>query len=183
MKALFLAAGAAMFAAATPAPASIVVIGSTLAEGCFQAAKTKDTTYHALQTCDRALSEEPLTIEDEFATYVNRGIVRMLRHDFVSAKSDFDRAIAMNPNRGEPYVNMGIMRLNQGDPAGAITLLSRSIELGTERPEIAYYGRAMAHEDIGNVKAAYADLKRAVSLKPEWQEPAQQLARYQVVRR
>ena len=56
-------------------------------------------------------------------------------------------------------------------------------ELGTERPEIAYYGRGLANEDVGNVKAAYDDLQRAVSLKPKWNAPAKDLARYQVRRR
>jgi len=34
------------------------------------------------------------------------------------------------------------------------------------RREVAYYGRGLANEDTGNVKAAYADLKQAASLKP-----------------
>ena len=49
-------------------------------------------------------------------------------------------------------------------------------------PEIAYYGRGLAHEDVGNVKAAYDDLQRAVALKPKWDAPAKDLARYQVRR-
>jgi len=33
------------------------------------------------------------------------------------------------------------------------------------------------------VKAAYADLQRATQLKPKWDAPARDLARYQVRRR
>ncbi len=38
----------------------------------------------------------------------------------------------------------------------------------------------MAHEEAGNVKAAYADLRRAVALRPNWAEPKRDLARYRV---
>ena len=86
----------------------------------------------------------------------------------------------MNPNRSEPYLNMAILRFKQGKSAEALPLFSKAIELGTEVPEIAYYGRGLSHEDLGNVKAAYADLQRAVALKPKWDAPAKDLARYQV---
>jgi len=78
---------------------------------------------------------------------------------------------------------MAIMRFKQGKSAEALPLFSKAIELGTEVPEIAYYGRGLAHENVGNVKAAYDDLQRAVSLKPNWEAPAKDLARYQVRRR
>ncbi len=91
--------------------------------------------------------------------------------------------MAMNPNRSEPYMNMAILQLRNGKSAEAVPLFSKAIELGTELPEVAYYGRALANEDVGNVKAAYADLQRATSLKPKWDAPARDLARYQVRRR
>ena len=180
MKALVLVVSAAAFTAALPASAGIMTIGGSYAEGCFRAAEQHNIALESLTTCDRAFTEQALTAEDELATYVNRGILRMLRSDFSRAQSDFSTAIAMNPNRSEPYLNMAILRFKQGKSAEALPLFSKAIELGTEVPEIAYYGRGLSHEDLGNVKAAYADLQRAVALKPKWDAPAKDLARYQV---
>jgi Tfp pilus assembly protein PilF len=180
MKALVLAVSAAAFTAALPASAGIMTIGGSYAEGCFLSAESRESTLQALQNCDRALTDQALSYEDEFATYVNRGIVRMHRRDFANSQADFDHAAAMNPTRGEPWTNMAILQLKQGKSAAAIPLFSKALELGTDMPEVAYYGRALAHEDQGDVRAAYADLRRAVELRPKWSEPTRELARYQV---
>lgn len=184
MKALVLAVSAvALTTTALPASAGIMTIGGSYAEGCYSAAEQHSATLESLMTCDRAFSEQSLTPEDELATYVNRGILRMIRSDFNRASEDFGAAIEMDPNRSEPYLNMAILKFKQGQSADALPLFSKALELGTQKPEIAFYGRGLAHEDLGNVRAAYDDLQRAVSLKPEWNAPAKDLARYQVRRR
>lgn len=183
MKAYVLAAGAALFAAALPASAGVMTIGGSFAEGCFHHAESRVGTLDALMTCNRALTEQALSFDDEFATFVNRGIVKMHRGEFNGSQADFDRAIAMDPKRGEPWLNMGVLRLKQGDSAGAIPLFDKALALGTDMPEVAYYARALAHEDSGDLKAAYADLRKAVELRPKWNEAARELARYQVRRR
>jgi tetratricopeptide (TPR) repeat protein len=183
MKALILAAGAAAIAATSPASGANMVIGGSFAEGCFQFAESHTATPDALATCNRAFTEQALSYEDEFATHVNRGIVQMHRRDFTGAQADFERAAAMDPKRGEPWLNMGVLRLKKGDSAGAIPLFDKALALGTDVPEVAYYGRGLAHEDSGNLNAAYADLRKAVELRPKWDEPARELARYQVRRR
>lgn len=183
MKALFLAAGAVALGAATPAIAGVTIVGGSFAEGCFQSAQSSVGTLQALQTCDRAFSDQVLSFDDEFATHVNRGIVRMHRREYASAQKDFDSAVAMKPQRGEPYLNMGVLQLRQGNSRGAIPLFDKALALGTDDPEIAFYARGLAHEDAGNLKAAYDDLKRAVALSPKWAEAARELARYQVRRR
>ena len=37
--------------------------------------------------------------------------------------------------------------------------------------------------DVLNVRQAYADYRKALELAPDWDEPAEDLKRYQVVRR
>jgi tetratricopeptide (TPR) repeat protein len=183
MKALVLAVSAVAMTTALPAYAGVMVVGGSYAESCFKAAEQHNATLESLNTCDRAFTEESLSRSDEMATYVNRGILRMMRSDYPRAQSDFSTAIAMSPDRSEPYLNMAILQFKQGRSAEALPLFSKAIELGTEVPEIAYYGRGLANEDLGNLKAAYADLRRATSLKPKWDAPANDLARYQVRRR
>ena len=183
MKALVLAVSTAALTAALPAYAGVMVIGGSYAQGCFKAAEQHNTTLESLNTCDSAFSEESLSPQDEMATHVNRGILLMLRDDFGRAYSDFSTAMAMEPNRSEPYLNMAILQLRNEKSAEAVPLFSKAIELRTELPEVAYYGRALANEDVGNLKAAYTDLQQATSLKPNWDAPRRDLARYKVSRR
>jgi Flp pilus assembly protein TadD len=77
---------------------------------------------------------------------------------------------------------MGVLKIKQGNSRAAIPLFAKALELGTDEPEVAHYGRAMAYEDVGDLKSAYFDLRRAVELRPSWREPAKELARYQVRR-
>ena len=104
MRASFLAA-AAIFAASS-ASASVLTVGGSFAEGCYRFAESRVGTQEAVSTCDRAFTEQALTSEDQFATYVNRGIVKMHRREFSGAQADFDKAGALNPKRGEPWLNM-----------------------------------------------------------------------------
>jgi Flp pilus assembly protein TadD len=181
MRALVLAAGAVVFLTAIPASASVQTIGGSYAQSCYFSAENGSTTSTDLDYCNRAFAEG-LSPEDLLATYVNRGIVRMLRNDFAAAGADFQAAIGLNPQHSEPWLNMAVLHFKQGDSAGAVVMFDKAITLGTTRPEIAYFGRGLAHEDTGNVRAAYFDLQKAAALKPKWSEPAKELARYQVRR-
>lgn len=182
MKAFFLATSAALVAATVPASASIITVGGSLARSCYLAADARNATTQNLTVCDRALTEQALTERDELATHVNRGILRMVRGDLASARADFDRALAMDPNEPETWLNLGVLHFQQGDSDGAIRMFQRAIELRTKSPAFAYYGRGLANEDRGNIRAAYADLVTARSLRPDWSPPAVQLQRYQVRR-
>lgn len=180
MKALVLAVSAVALSTALPAQAGIMVIGGSYAESCFKAAEQRSISLESLGTCDRAFSEQALSEQDELATYVNRGILHMLRSNFSGADADFAAATRIDPKRAEPWLNMGILRFKQGRSAEARNLFSKALELGTDAPEIAYFGRGLANEELGNVRAAYADLSKAVQIRPSWQEPARELARYEV---
>ena len=182
MKALVLAVSAAAASATLPASASpsVMTIGGSFAEGCFEAAKKRNASMDTLRTCDYAIAAQPLTPKDTLATYVNRGILRMIRKDYTGAQADFTAATTMDPTRSEPWMNLAYLRLKQGRSAEALPLFSRAIELGTEVPELAYFGRGLAQEDLGNIKAAYMDLRQAAELRPTWNEPARELARFQV---
>lgn len=175
---------AALFAAglpAAPAGASVIVLGNSIGYQCYQAAKARDASNTALQSCNNALKSGLLNAHDVVATYVNRGIVRVYQSDYDDAVADFDRAIALNPNEAESYLNKGstILRMG-GDAQQAIALLSESLERKTDRPELAYYSRAVAHEVSGNILQAYRDYKSAQAAAPEWGEPTRQLSRFTV---
>ena len=181
MKALLLSATAIAFlAATTPAQGARVTIGSTLARSCYEAAEAYRADLESIRICDTALSEEGLSHHDLTGTHVNRGILWMLAGNLDLADKDYDRALALDPNEAEAWLNKGINALKRGDSRVALQYVEKAIELRTRKPAIAFYMRGIAHEEAGNVRAAYADLQRARALAPNWPLPAVELQRYRV---
>ena len=94
------------------------------------------------------------------ATHVNRGILRLRRGMVDEAIADFDQAIALDPNQPEAYLNKGAALLQRQNPSEAVQLFTVALERNTTRPAIAHYGRAIANEQLGNVREAYHDYQR-----------------------
>jgi tetratricopeptide (TPR) repeat protein len=173
-----LALGAGLLAG--QAPAHTITLGSSAAETCYRLAEAKSHDQVAIAQCNAAIDDPALTQADRVATHVNRGIVLMFAGRTNDAIRDFDTAVALDASEPEAYLNKGLTELRIGNPAAAMSLASRAIELRTRRPAIAYYVRGLAAEDRGDVRSAYADLQRAASLDPKWQEPLIELQRYRV---
>ena len=167
---------------AAPSAAAVTVLGASSARLCFEAAESAALPSNdSLDRCDAALSEEAISGHDTVATYVNRGILKLRRGDVAAAVADFDEAIARDPKEPEAYLNKGsaLMR-NPATVRAALPLFTTALEYRTSRPAIAYYGRALAHEELGNIRAAYFDFQRAAAADPKWREPAAELARFTV---
>jgi tetratricopeptide (TPR) repeat protein len=161
-----------------------VTIGDSYARGCFEAATNGRSLKQGLRVCNSALIDETLALEHRAATFVNRGVVQMQARKLEAAIVDFDEAIRLRPETAEAYINKAIaLQRIGGRDDEAVTLLSEGLVRNPMRPEIAYYQRAMANEELGRVRAAYEDYSRAAALAPDWPDPAEQLQRFQVVRR
>lgn len=180
MKAIVSSAAAAALALAIPTAAhsGSFTLGGPLAVHCYTAALERDTTRPALEACDRSLAEEPLMASDRAATLVNRGILFMLSGQFAVADQDFDKAIAIDQAAPDPWLNKAFLRLRQRKGGEALPLLEKAMDLRARREALVYLARGLAHEQLGNYGAAYADLTRAQSIEPGWDMPAKQLARY-----
>lgn len=164
--------------------AAVSIFGSGLGRDCYLAAGTSRSGSAGLDVCNRALADEALNLADRAATLVNRGIVRMQAKDLTAAIVDFDSAIKAQPSTAEAYVNKGIALVHLGGhDRDAVALLTEGLSRNPARPEIAYYVRGIANEQLGATKDAYEDYSRAASLKPGWAEPVQQLERFSVSRR
>lgn len=180
---LALGAAAMLSAWATSSQAAVTVLGGGMAHECSEAALGGASDIRAENTCTLALDTELLSLRDRAGTYVNRGVLKLRRKEFSSAQFDFNRAIQTKPDLGEAYVNRGAAAVGARRYAEGLRDLNKAIELGILEPEKAYYNRALAHEGLDDAKAAYFDYQKAIELKPEWDQPKRELARFTVERR
>lgn len=177
----WLAAAAAVFAFGQPADAAVT--GSFFGEGfgrdCYLAADAGRPDAEAFRVCDLALGTA-MSPRDRAATYVNRGVLSLQRRDGPTALADITKALRLAPELAEAHVNHGAALILTQDYDAAIAAISRGIALGAEKPEEAYFNRALAHEKRENLRAAYADYRRAAELAPAWPLPQAELARFTV---
>jgi len=177
----YLLAALAAGALAAPASAGVLVIGSTDARLCFEAADSAmEPGLRDIRRCDNALLRDTLTGYETVATHVNRGILRLRRGHLDEAVADFDQAIALDASQPEAYLNKGGVLIRRNNPAEAVQLFTVALERNTSRPALAHYGRAVAQEELGNVAAAYRDYRRASELDPAWRDPRIELTRFRV---
>jgi len=169
--------------AGTPVRGWVTVLGGGLAEDCSKAAMKDLPAQDDPALCTQALENKDLDIYDTAATYVNRGVIRLRLGDFAQAGEDFDVAVRTKPDLAEAYVNRGAVSLAQRRYADGLADTNRALKLGVREPEKAYYNRAIAYEAMNQMKAAYLDYQMALQLKPDWEDPKRQLARFTVSRK
>ena len=176
----------AMFCAAS-ASASVTVIGGGFAEDCSRAARAvadrSAPLDGAISGCTRALEDEPLSMRDLAGTYVNRGVLYLAAADYGSAQRDFDSAVRIEPQLGEAWVNRGAALIGMGRDADGVVDIDKGLGLSSSEPEKAYFNRAIAKERLDDVKGAYFDYQKALELKPGWEMPQRELARFHVEQR
>jgi len=181
MRSLTLAAGVAMLAfPLSAAHGATLTLGGPLSQLCYQAAVNSDDSSLAISDCTRSLTEEPMAASDLAATYVNRGVLKMIRGEDSSADADFNSAIAADRDLADGWLNKGFLRLRSGNGREALPLLEQGISLKPQREALAIFARGVAYEQMGDLRSAYNDLKRAHELEPGWALPSEYLARYQV---
>jgi tetratricopeptide (TPR) repeat protein len=183
MLSVLLLAAAGGLTSTTPGGA-VTVIGNSLARSCYEAAEARGNANGAdIDTCTRALGNEALGLHDETATLVNRGILHARKGDLARAFSDLDAAMARNPAEPGSYYNKAAILLARPDGARqAVPLFTAAIDRKTKLMAKAFHGRGIAHEELGDLKAAYQDYRRASELDPKWEEPRRELARFTVRR-
>lgn len=171
-------------AAPHDAQGAVTVIGNGgLAQQCSIAAIAGRAEPRFEQYCTDAIDYEMLSPRDRAGTFVNRGVLKLRRANWESARQDFDQAVRLYPKMGEAYVNRGAAALGQGRYADSLPDLDKGISLGIEEPAKAYFNRALAHEGLDDMKSAYFDYQKAVELSPDWTAPKEQLTRFKVTHR
>ncbi len=163
--------------------ASVLIIGGGLAEACSKAALAERSDPPSILQCDAALESENLDLLDRARTLINRGVMRLRREEFERARADFDAAIALAPGVGEGYVNRGAAFLGEKRYRAGLDDINNALRLGVREPEKAYFNRALAYEGLDDERSAYLDFQQALTLKPGWELPENELLRFTVSRR
>lgn len=164
------------------ATASTLVLGGGAAKDCSVAAIDGRSDRQSVLTCTVALETESLNFRDRARTHVNRGVLQMRQRDFPTARADFDAATRIDPDLGEAWVNRGATYVGEERYGDALGQIDKGLSLGVKDPEKALFNRAMAHEGLGDLQAAYRDYSRAAELDPKWEAPKRELMRFSVKR-
>jgi len=160
---------ASLLAAASTAQAQVVItLGSGAAHDCFLHAKSGTNLMDGVGICTHALEHDMLGRKDRAGTYDNRGVLLDMLGRTEQAREDFNAAITLDPNLGDPYVNLGAMLIKQGQHLAALDQINKGIELGMAYPHIGYYDRAVAEQMLGRFKEAYFDYKKVLELEPNF---------------
>jgi tetratricopeptide (TPR) repeat protein len=179
--ALLLLAAAAPGPSASSGATSITVLGNSAARACYESAESPlMPRAETFAQCDHALSQEPLSRRDRVATHINRGILRVRAGRTEAGLFDFNEAIERDPSIAEAWFNRGVALLRTAGPEEALPSFNEAVARSTNRPALAYFGRAVALEALGNVRGAYDDYRRASELDPDWDRPRTELARFTV---
>jgi len=165
------------------AGAAVTVMGDTSAQQCSEAAFREHADNDSMRLCTTALDEGSLDPRDLAGTYINRGVMWMIRREYNAARTDFQHAIDVDPRLGEAWVNRGAVDIIDRQYEIGIADISKGLTLGTEEPAKAYYNRGVAYEGIDDEKSAYLDYQQALVLQPGWDLPKQELLRFTVTRR
>jgi tetratricopeptide (TPR) repeat protein len=178
------AAVALLLSSAAFAEESVSVLGSTALQICAGAAAAAShggvVGSTGLTPCTAAIAQESLTRNDLAAAYLNRGVLYLARSDYTHAIADDDAALRIRGDLAEAYANRGAASAGLRRYSDAAADFTQALALSPEKPETIYFDRALAREDLGDLKGAYLDYRKAAELAPGWELPKQQLARFTV---
>lgn len=132
-----------------------------------------------LELCTLAIREDA-SGPSRAANHNNRGVLLFAEGRLEEALQDFQQAIQLRETLANAHANRGYTLVALGQWAEAVTALNRGIELGAEEAAKAHFSRAIAHEELGQLREAYQDYTSAAELDPQWDAPIQELSRFQV---
>lgn len=195
MKRVLTALGLPLFSLVAVSPLRAQVTELTIMDGsysemCEQAARRLDRSSNVQVTGTR-LNVSPIELctiairEDasgynRAANYNNRGVLLFAEGRLDEALRDFERAIQLRDGLASAHANRGFALGAMERWAEAVEALDRGIELGFEDPARAHFSRAAAHEELGHIREAYEDYRKAAELDPLWEEPRLELSRFRV---
>lgn len=159
---------------------SSIVVGDTAAASCYQHALNGRSDRLALNACDTALDAMSTRRSDRLKSYVNRAVILMQMGRAEQALVDLESAERLGFGEPELFLNFSAAHIRLGRFQEAVAAATQALDLGYEAAHRAYYNRAVAQENLGNLAAAYRDLQMAAELAPDWPLPRRELERYEI---
>src|ERR1041385_8607524 len=185
---LMMSIAAAMVVFATPSFASLSwPTNDLVSQGAFKhcadavtAALANDNATEAdVAKCTKAAELAELN-GGRAAALSNRSALNIQRADYNAAIADSTAALKLDGRLVEAAVNRGAAYLAMHRAGEAVADFDRALTMAPVHAEKIYFNRAMAREDMGDLKGAYADYARAAELAPRWDQPKQQMNRFTI---
>lgn len=175
------AAAVAALLLAVPAQAQMSVsAGSGIAHECYEDARNPRQPRQSIESCTAALEHGGISPADRAATYVNRGVLYDVVKNYPAAWADYNAALRINDRLGDAYINRGaaLMRMQRSDEG--IEDIRKGLALNPSLPAVGWYDLAVAEENLGRIKEAYFDYKRALEADPKYSPAAEALKFFKV---
>ena len=100
-------------------------------------------------------------IDERFA----QGVLMLHAKQYEHALTAFHRVLALDPAMPEAHVNVGFALLGMGEAGAARDFFASALELRTRQLN-AYYGLAVASEQLGDLAAARGAMRTYAHLAP-----------------
>jgi len=114
---------------------------------------------------DAAPAPKAIALKEDWMRWNDYGIGLFLQNDFKGAEAAFIKATEADPNNFDGWVNIGRVRTQEGDTAGAFTVLDKALSL---KPNLAranyFYARDLKEE--GKYDQAIAKLQSVLQQYP-----------------
>lgn len=137
---------------------AVLVFGMTVTATPAPAQITAETPGSALSRYIRVLAADPR----DFNSLIGAGRAALELGDVQAAAGFFGRAEEVNPNASAAKAGLGAAMAHMGDADGAIFYFDQAMRLGAQ-PLTFATDRGMARDLLGNLGAAQADYRLAIS--------------------
>lgn len=146
-----------------------------------------------IELCTWAL-REAVSPFNRAGNYNNRGVLLFDARRYEEALADFEQALRVDGTLAKAELNRGYTLVALERWEEAVSAFDRGIALGLDETAPArtalgaheaaraHFSRAISHEELGEVREAYRDYRRAAELDPQWEEPRRELGRFSVRR-
>lgn len=120
------------------------------------------------ERADRLLNQALLQDPNRSQLHGTIALLRRLQNRLPESRSEWERAIQLDPNNAIAYGQLGVTLLYLGEPAAAIPLEQKRIRLNPNDPNIAvaYWAMGLAYLLQDDAQAAIDWLTRAHAAKP-----------------
>ena len=119
-----------------------------------------------IRGCEAVIASAKATAEMKAIAHTNRGMIMAQANFFVTARSEYDRAIALDPTLAGAYYNRAVLSADvMKDFAAAKADLDKAVRIDPKFAD-AFLQRGVVKATTGDFQGAVADFDEAIGLHP-----------------